>query len=193
MNRIISSGLLVLMVLIMIIACDNDASKTADSQEDQYLQYPQTQKNFIETINFYEDEYSKANNELKKSAVRTKRGEQLKTVLRNKRTFDNWVATVKEMNTTSNGKAYFSVMIEGTKIGIANMNNEFSDMFDNTLIDQNRSLYQIISELKIGDKIIASGEFLKSDKTDFVYESSLTEEGSMESPDFIVKFKRISK
>ena len=58
----------------------------------------------------YKDEYSKAENELKKSAVRTKRGEQLKTVLRSKRAFDNWVATVKEMNTTSNGKAYFSVV-----------------------------------------------------------------------------------
>ena len=97
------------------------------------------------------------------------------------------------METTSKGKANFGVEIQGTGITLSNMNNELSDMFENTLIEQSSPLYQTISELKKGDKVFVSGDFLKSINNDYIYELSMTEGGSMENPDFIVKFKEVKK
>ncbi len=66
-------------------------------------------------------------------------------------------------------------------------------LFDNTLIEQSNPLYDIISELKKGDKVKVSGSFLKSIDNDYIYEISLTENGSMQKPDFVVKFESIEK
>lgn len=162
-------------------------------KENPALAYPTEQQRFISTIEKFSKEYESAENELKKSAIRTKRGEEFKSVLKNTRNFTNWVGIVKTMETTSKGKATFGVEIEGTGITLSNMNNEFSDMFENTLIQQNSPLYQTISELKKGDKVFVSGEFLKSINNDYIYELSMTEGGSMENPDFIVKFKDVKK
>ena len=162
-------------------------------EENPALAFPTEQQEFISTIEQFSKEYESADNELKKSAIRTKRGEAFKSVLKNSRNFSNWVGIVKTMETTRKGKANFGVEIEGTGITLSNMNNELSDMFDNTLIEQNSPLYQTISELKKGDKVFVSGEFLKSINNDYIYELSMTEGGSMENPDFIVKFKDVKK
>ena len=157
------------------------------------LALPEVQQKFVSVIQEYEKEYDKAPNELKKSAVKTKRGNQIKEVLGGSRYFKDWICIVTDMSTTGKGNASFSLKIESTKIKIGNMNNEFSDLFENTLIEQSNPLYDIISELEKGDRVKVSGSFLKSSKNDYIYESSLTESGGMESPDFIVKFETIEK
>ncbi|GAB1347583.1 hypothetical protein MASR1M29_23850 [Cloacibacterium normanense] len=162
-------------------------------KENPALDYPAEQQEFISTIQQFSKEYENADNELKKSAIRTKRGEAFKSILKNSRSFNNWVGIVKTMETTSKGKANFGVEIQGTGITLSNMNNELSDMFENTLIEQSSPLYQTISELKKGDKVFVSGDFLKSINNDYIYVLSMTEGGSMENPDFIVKFKEVKK
>lgn len=154
---------------------------------------PQPQQSFVTIIEQARNEYKDAPNELKKSVVRTKRGNLIKETLGNNRNFDNWIGIVKEMRTTGKGNAIFTLQIEGTKINFGTMNNEFSDMFDGTLIEQNNPLYNTIAELQKGDKVVVSGSFLPSDGNDYIYEFSLTEDGSMKNPEFLVRFKEISK
>lgn len=154
---------------------------------------PEIQQQFVAVIQECEKEYDKAPNELKKSAIRTKRGNMIKEALSNTRNFNGWVCIVTDMSTTGKGNASFSLKIESTKIQIGNMNNELSDLFENTLIEQSNPLYDIISKPKKGDKVKVSGSFLKSIENDFIYECSLTENGSMQRPDFVVKFEMIEK
>lgn len=167
--------------------------KEKEIAKNPLLALPEIQQQFVFVIQEYEKEYDKAPNELKKSAVKTKRGNQIKETLGNTRNFKDWICIVTDMSTTSKGNASFSLKIEKTKIQIGNMNNELSDLFDNTLIEQNNPLYDIISELKKGDRVKVSGSFLKSIDNDYIYEISLTENGSMQSPDFVVKFETIEK
>jgi len=97
------------------------------------------------------------------------------------------------MQTTSKGKAIFTIEIEGTGIKMGTINNEFSDLFDNTLIEQSNPLYNAIAELQKGDKVIVSGSFLNSSARDYVEEYSMTEAGSMKTPDFLVRFTNVQK
>ncbi|MEN9919812.1 MAG: hypothetical protein RL662_2248 [Bacteroidota bacterium] len=157
------------------------------------LSLPNVQQQFVSVIQECEKEYEKAPNELKKSGIKTKRGNLIKEVLGNSRNFNNWICIVTDMSTTGQGNASFSLKIESTKIQIGNMNNELSDLFDNTLIEQSNPLYDIISELKKGDKVKISGSFLKSPHSDYIFEVSLTENGSMQRPNFVVKFESIEK
>ena len=167
--------------------------KEKEIAENPILGLPEIQQQFVSIIQECTTEYDKAPNELKKSAIRTKRGNLIKEVLDNSRKFNDWVCIVTDMSTTGRGNASFSLKIEGTKIQLGNMNNEFSDLFDNTLIEQNNPLYDIISELRKGDKVKISGSFLKSLNNDYIYEVSLTENGSMQKPDFVVRFETIEK
>lgn len=162
-------------------------------KENPKLAFPKTQQDFLNVLEQTEKEYKEQPNELKKSAVKTKRGNLIKNALGNTRNFNEWIGIVRNMETTSNGKAIFEVELEGTGVTIMTMNNEFSDLFGNTLIDQKNPLYNIIAELKKGDKVRVSGEFVESPENDYVYELSMTEAGSMKNPDFIVKFQKIVK
>ncbi|WP_310559472.1 hypothetical protein [Flavobacterium sp.] len=175
-----------------------NSEKTAKENKEKIrdnpsLAFPKTQQDFLSVLQSTENEYKEQPNELKKSAVKTKRGNLIKNALGNTRNFVEWIGIVRNMETTSKGKAIFEVELEGTGVTIMTMNNEFSDLFGNTLIDQKNPLYNIIAELKKGDKVRVSGEFVESPENDYVYELSMTESGSMKNPDFIVKFNKVIK
>jgi len=155
------------------------------------LSYPKIQQGFMKVIEQSYTDYKNAPNELKKSAIRTERGKLIKSILGNTRKFTDWVCVVKSLETTRGGNAIFEVEIENTKISLKTWNNDFQ-LF-NTLIKQSDPLYNIISDLKKGDKIIISGLFMKSNKNDYIFEFSITEKGSMRKPDFIIKFEKIKK
>lgn len=172
-----------------------EREKAIAKAKNPVLVYPEIQQKFIKVIEDMEKEYEDAPNELKKSAVRAKRGKFIKEVLGNTRSFNNWIVKVRSLETTSNGKAIFLVKIDGTSIDMGTTNNEFSDIFENTLIDQSSPLYNIIAELNKGDKVLVSGTFLPSDRNelDYIEEYSITEKGSMTAPHFAVRFKTITK
>ncbi|HCA06799.1 EI24 domain-containing protein [Chryseobacterium sp.] len=160
---------------------------------DTSLEFPVDQQNFIKVVEHAYSDYKDAPNELKKSAIRTERGNLIKKNLDGKRNFSDWVVVVKEMHTTGKGKAYFTVKIDETNIEMGTVNNELSNMFENSLIEQSNPIYNQISELQKGDVVIISGSFFPSDKSDYIQELSLTEEGSMRKPEFLIKFTNVQK
>jgi hypothetical protein len=173
---------------------EKEAKETARiAKENPRIDLPQTQQNFLTVLDETAKEYKEQPNELKKSAVRTKRGNLIKGALGNSRNFKDWIGFVKNMQTTGKGKAIFEVELENSDVTIMTMNNDFSDLFDNTLIDQKNPLYNIIAELKEGDKVSISGVFVESPDNDYIYELSLTESSGMKKPDFIVKFTNVAK
>jgi len=173
--------------------------KSASNQKTETLPaVPQTplpgdQRELIRIVNDCITEYQAQPNELKKSVVRTKRGEMLKKALSSSYQVTDWIGTIKEMETTGDGNAILVLQISDSPATIGTTNNELSDLIDKTLIPQNSELFKTIAELSVGDKVSFSGRFASSAEKDFISENSLTEQGSMEEPAFMFHFTKIKK
>jgi len=153
---------------------------------------PQSQLSFIEVVESFYEPYDDAPNELKKSALRTQRKNSIGSILGNRRASE-WIGTLKDMQTNSEGKAFIEIKLEGAEsIVIKTWSNAFSDIMDNTLIENGSSLYNAIADLSKGDIVVFSGTFVPDDR-DFIREGSVTERGSMTDPEFILKFSSIRK
>jgi hypothetical protein len=102
----------------------------------------------------------------------------------------NWTGTIDAMSSNNSGKGVLTVKIaDGITVGT--YNNELSDMGSNTLIDPNSQVFQAVSPLSVGSKVIFSGEFMR-EPTDCIAEQSITQAGSMTSPAFTIKFSQLS-
>ena len=150
---------------------------------------------FIKTVEPFCAAYVAAPNELKKSALRAQRKIAISKMVGNGKVA-GWIGTLEGMGTNSEGKAYVAVKLEGSRsISVKTWNNALSDIGSNTLIENGSNLFNSISNCSKGDKVVFSGHFFagKLSKLDFIEEASLTEMGSMTSPEFIFKFSAISK
>jgi hypothetical protein len=165
---------------------------TTEINTTQYF-YPDDQSQFITIIEDTKNEYESAENELKKSVIRTKRKKLLKQHFSNGKNVSNWLGNLSDMQTNSDGDAYISIKITigSTDMYLQTWNNSFSDIFDNTLIKQNSELFNKISNLQEGELVRFSGRFLNGD-ADYINEQSLTENGSMTQPEFTFRFKSVT-
>ena len=75
-------------------------------------------------------------------------------------------------------------------ITIQTANNAFSGALDGTLISAGSQLYEQLSRLSVGQRVIVSGRFRSSDQ-DYLREASLTEAGSMNEPEFLFAFASV--
>ena len=168
---------------------ENHRSPRIEKQATDAPSLPSDEETFVSTIKSSQVPYKDAPNELKKSALRSGRASSIRTALNGKRKFTNWIGKLESMSTTSDGHAVVSVSI-ADDLHLKTWNNAVSDVGDKTLIHQDNPMYSVISELKEGTTVRFSGEFLPS-KQDFVKEGSISEEGSMTDPEFIVRFSSI--
>jgi len=166
------------------------SAKTSTPQ----IPLPNDQKEFVSIVNESKSEYKAQPNELKKSAVRTKRGELLKKALADSYQIKDWIGIIDQMKTTGDGNAILILKIENESITIQTTNNEFSNKLgDNSLIPQSSELFKVIAELAKGDRVKFSGTFTSSSDNDFIKEMSLTESGSMDRPTFMFSFDKVAK
>jgi ribosomal protein L37E len=156
------------------------------------ISLPVDQKTFIENVSIFIPEYKSAPNELKKSAIRTKRKKAIMKALNGNLRINNWIGRLEEMGTNSEGKAIVSIVLIGSNIRVQTWNNAMSDVLSNTLIEQGTSLFNDIAELNNGDKVTFSGTFLSGDN-DYIGEQSLTEDGAMTEPEFTFRFESMKK
>ncbi len=197
-SRIFGFGWLVVTLIIALGGGDTSSDiKSYESmlqseiRNQSQIENPIDQNNFIEIVENYSNQYQQAENDLLKSKARKQRGIETRAF----RNVSNWVGIIEEMATTGEGHAYLSIIIPNTNIKIKTWNNTISDMFSNTLIKNGNALYMTIAEMNDDDVIYFSGYFEKSstNKLDSIEEGSLTEYGSMISPEFIFHFTNIEK
>lgn len=193
----IVAGVLILFAIGVIA---NLGSKKSDNvptrsggnnvQTAPNIQIPQDQQNFVKIVESYYASYKQAPNELKKSALRAERKTAIQAALRNLAVQD-WVGTLRDMGTNSDGKAYIVIQLAGSKIEVKTWNNAVSDIGDKSLIETGSELYNKISNLSKGKTVRFTGTFKQGEK-DYIKEASLTESGSMTSPAFIMGFMDVS-
>jgi len=153
---------------------------------------PRTQVAFARAVESVKSEYAAAPNELRKSAVRTRRGALIRSALGGSRAVTSWVGRLRRMQTNSEGRAMIVVELDGTNGTIETWNNALSDMMDNTLIPQSSPVYSALSDMAVGQTVLFSGSFLR-DERDYAREASMTEAGSMSSPNFILRFRSVRR
>lgn len=159
------------------------------------LVLPPQEAAFVSMVRSFVPNYSQADTEIRKTNVRFGRKDAMAKLFSSPGglLFEDWIGTVKSITTESDGEAALSLTLPGYEdCTIATWNNSFSDSSAHTMISRSDHLYNSLMDLKSGDLVSVSGTFLPSDnQADYVKESSLTEEGSMTSPDFIVRFTEI--
>ncbi len=169
---------------------DNIENSASIPVQRPRLNVPVEQSSLAAVVREYAKAYRDANNELKKSAVRSARRAAIEEALKGIRSVTNWTGRLSEMGTTSEGDAYITIKLENSDVEVKTWNNSFSDISDLTLIKHSSALYNNIANFNKGDRVQFSGKFL-ADKMDFIREGSLTEEGAMLEPEFLFRFSEV--
>jgi hypothetical protein len=120
--------------------------------------------------------YPLADNELKKSEVRKERDEAIAMAVPNG-DFVNWQGTLTSMATDHDGDASIGIQFDNCKCGLVTA--------DGAEIKIGTSLFEIIKLMKVGDRVLISGHMGN--------ESSLTEWGSVDDPEWNASFDEVSE
>lgn len=150
---------------------------------------PTKQAEFINIINGARDAYSNAANEMLEGKVRVDRKQKLCKLL-NRGRVDGWIGTIAKLESSSEGKGVLAVEIEGEDIFIKTWNNDFSDILDHSMINPNSDLFNAVSRMSEGDRVLFSGGFYQS-KEDCFKEVSITQRGSVTEPEFLFRFSAV--
>ena len=175
-------------------AVRNDESTPTETTPQTDSSIPPLQKSFTSMIESFIPAYSNADTEIRKTDVRFQRKHAIASYFSGAGSlqFEGWVGKVTHLTTESDGEASVFVQLRGTDIKIETWSNSFSDSEDHTMIRRSDAQYTSLRDIKEGDDVTVAGSFLEADK-DYIREASLTEQGSMAGPVFIVRFSQISK
>ena len=195
---------LIVIVVIAIRSSQHDENSTAgnyapsstDNIRQSDVTVPAQQRSFTSLVESFVPSYNSADTEIRKTNVRFERKDALTQYFSRSGglQFKGWVGEVHNLTTESDGKASLSVALKGSETVIKTWNNSFSDSPSHTMISRGDALYPSLTDIKDGDVVTVSGTFiLEGGGQDYLRESSLTEDGSMTSPEFIVRFSEISR
>lgn len=141
-----------------------------------------------EVISEYKVIYDAAENDLQRGNVRLERDEAICSAIGSSKV-SNWSGVVDDLGATSEGFAYLKVAI-GRDITLETWNNEFSDLFDDTLVERGTGLYETLLGLQEGQIVTFSGEFIAGDGA-CLDTKNLTEFFAIERPEFVFRFTSI--
>lgn len=146
------------------------------------------QERFIRAVIEAREVYRKAPHDLAAGAARVIRKQQICAAL-GSASVRNWEGTIYDLSSNSDGKGVLTITI-GPHVWIKTWNNSLSDIGDNTLLSPSSPVYAAALSLRKGQKVRFSGSFIPND-TDCVREGSLTQNGSMTDPEFIMRFTEL--
>jgi hypothetical protein len=170
------------------------AAPTSESPMESFV--PPLQKSFTSIVESFIPGYNSADTEIRKTNVRFERKAAIVRYFSGSGSlrFQGWVGEVHDLKTESDGKAALSVKLKGSETVIKTWNNSFSDSSSNTMISRGDGLYPSLMDIKNEDEVTVSGAFVvEGGGQDYVKELSVTEAGSMTSPEFLVRFSQIGK
>lgn len=152
---------------------------------------PQSQREFLGVVAEYKERFRSAANELQQSTLRDQRRTAVVKVLGSQLIAENWIGTLRNLETNTEGKAIVSVRL-ASGVDLLTWNNALSDTMHQTMIDKGTPVYAALMNMTVGDPVMVSGKFVPSDQ-DGALETSMTIDGSMNAPEFLFRFNQISK
>ncbi|CAO3423065.1 hypothetical protein [Azospirillum doebereinerae] len=152
---------------------------------------PADQVGFLALIEDARNQYNGAANDMAAGGLRAARRDNLCRLFANGYAVRNWVGQITTLSSNSDGKGVLAVEI-AKGVELKTWNNALSDVSDHTLLDPSSPLFTKLSQMSKNTAVMISGRFLKG-KTDCVAESSLSQAGSMRSPEFIFAFSDVQR
>ncbi len=171
--------------------CVPDQSSPAQSEpanSGKSGSIPSAEQAVISAVQAARQAYNSGSNDLQKGAARVQRGKGICQAIPDRRAI-HWIGKVSALSSNGEGKGVLAIEI-ADGIQVKTWSNAFSDAFDDTLIGQSSPVFKQVQTLTVGERVQFSGVF-PADDNDCIKEPSLTLEGSISEPDFIIKFTEI--
>ncbi|MEY8710451.1 hypothetical protein [Mangrovibacter phragmitis] len=151
---------------------------------------PQKEKTFIDIVSAAISQSDNAKNDMQRGGIKARRDDGVCSALK-KRAVSDWVGKVTTIDSNSDGKGVIEIEV-ADNITLKTWNNSLSDISDHTLIDPRSKLFEKASMLSVGDSVKFSGEFFRGAES-CIEEASMSLRGGLEEPEFIFRFKDITK
>ena len=145
---------------------------------------------FTNIVESARSDHRAADTDFKKGATRPARAKAL-CQSKGGRDINDWIGRITTLTTNGDGKGVVEVRISD-HLTLKTWNNSLSDIADKTLIEPGSRVFRQLDQLHRGDKVKFTGSF-SSSQTDCFTESSVTLSGSMNDPEFIMRFRSIEK
>jgi len=164
------------------------------SQPSISASYPSDQIAFHSLNRPYPARYRSGSNEIQKSAIFNECNKARKDFLKNSkfRVID-WIGKITSIGTDQGGDVAH-VQIEsnaaGFTISYKTWNNRLSDLFTESMLKKGSKVYNQVGQLSEGSLVKFSARFIDSQEKG-IEEASMTEQGTVDAPEFIVKFDGI--
>ena len=144
---------------------------------------------FLSIISEAKAAYDNAANGMLKGATRPVRGRKLCEVFPAHEIKD-WTGEIYKLSSNNDGHGVVTIKV-ARNVFVKTYNNDFSDRSYGTLIKLGSPIYQEVSQFNVGQRVRFSGTFFE-DSIDCVKEISLSVDGAMTEPEFLIKFTAIS-
>lgn len=161
---------------------------------EEKAEYPDSQRAFFALNANCASAYERGINEIQRSvafnncnAARAQYSKQSNIV--------GWTGVISSIS-TDQGADFVSLDIvgelDGFEIKFRTVSNRVSDIGSGTLITQENPLFSVLAGMRVGDTVTFDATFLNDPSGERgLWEASLTEQGSMDDPEFNVRFTSI--
>lgn len=158
------------------------------------IEYPENQRAFHALNQQCKQAYAAGENEIQKSLVFNQCNRQ-RDDFANSENVSGWVGRLTDIS-TDQGADVVSVTIQstinGSDVAYSTVSNRISDFATDSLITPSNPLFNVLAQMKEGDWVTFDASFLAHPEGERgIWEGSLTEQGSMDEPEFNVRFSSI--
>jgi hypothetical protein len=169
---------------------DDDAEKGLVNFNRPASSMPPDEAEFIKIITLARGAYEEAKTEFAKGAIRPQRAKAICSALKSAQA-NNWIGKLVRLTTNGDGKGVLAVEV-APHVTIKTFSTQLSDIGSKTLVEPDTKLYSALGELSEGGQVKFSGFFF-SKSSDWFEEASLTMNGALTSPEFIMRFVNVQK
>lgn len=165
---------------------------TARTSAEAEIVMPADQQTFIKIVSEAQRKEKTAENDMQRGGIKAERTKALcaNPTLFNK--VDAWVGRLIDINANSDGKGVLSIEI-AKDIQVKTWSNAFSDSNYKTLLEPGTELFTTVSQMQLGDLVQFSGHFFREEGRDCIGEGSLSLKGKLQGPEFIFRFKTVTR
>lgn len=178
----------------VLLAVSIGLVSSACHQGTDELPYPISQRQFVDLNRGCVTDYHAGTNEIQRSLAFNSCSES-RTKFAAHSPIRGWLGTIERISTDQGADVVsfrISTSIDGFDITYGTVSNRMSDARYGSLITQTHPLFGVLANLHEGDPVAFDGEFLGDPAGKIgAWEASMTERGSMEEPEFNIRFTKV--
>lgn len=158
------------------------------------LAYPTSQQEFSSLNSKCKEKYAEGLNDIQRSLAFNQCNKD-RLQFSKERKISAWVGEITDIS-TDQGADVVSVeimaTIDGFDMSFGTVTNRVSDYATDSMITPKNPLFNVLAQMKEGDMVSFDASFLPHPESSRgLWESSLTEQGSMDEPEFSIRFVHI--